>query len=367
MRPIALGLAGDIMLAGELFARAMAAQGPAAPFSSELRERLGSLDFVHADFEMCITAAPIEQAKMFHFRGGTECVRALSSARVRHVTLANNHTLDFGVAGLRDTIAALTTAGIACSGASSDHGQARDLAVVELAGVRIGFLSAMFVPDDRAPDPPLWTISPARAMAELAELRGNIRSARAKGIDVIVVSGHLLGDFLTDWRVAPWIREVVHEIAGCGVDVVHLHGVHHILGIEFHGHTPIVWGCGAFIDDYGDNLERIASYQRAFPSFFPADLHVREDRGQAKTTIDHPTYRNGIGLVAKVTLDPSGRVSPALELWPVMRQRLQAGSASLEAANWVASTLARISPAVVLQQIETEGGPARISARPMRP
>jgi len=366
MKPITLGLAGDIMLAGELFEREIAAHGPEQLFDSELRERLATLDLVHADFEMCITAAPIEQAKMFHFRGGNECVQALSAARVRHVSLANNHTLDFGAAGLQDTIAALTTGGIACSGATGRAHSAREAAVVELKGARVGFLSAMFVPDDRAPELPLWTISPSRAIEELAALRGNVRAARAKGSDIVVFAGHLLGDFLPDWRVAPWVRELVHEIAGSGVDVVHLHGVHHILGIEFHGRTPILWGCGTLLDDYGDNLERISSYQRAFPDFFPPELRVVEVRGQAKATIDHPNYRNGIGLVAKVTLDPSGKVSPALELWPVMRQALRASSASAEAASWAASTLARTSPALAIELTKNETGAAIISARAQR-
>jgi poly-gamma-glutamate synthesis protein (capsule biosynthesis protein) len=41
------------------------------------------------------------------------------------VSLANNHVLDFGLEGMRDTRSALEGAGIACCGAAPGSGHAR--------------------------------------------------------------------------------------------------------------------------------------------------------------------------------------------------------------------------------------------------
>jgi capsule synthesis protein PGA_cap len=81
--------------------------------------------------------------KRYWYRALPDSLRALVDADVGVAALANNHVLDFGPDGLADTIAALDQAGIARCGAGMDEAQARVPAIVELGGVRIGFLSVM--------------------------------------------------------------------------------------------------------------------------------------------------------------------------------------------------------------------------------
>ena len=50
------------------------------------------------------------QGDGYWFRGSTEYVKVLTSASVEAVSLANNHTMDYGPVGLRDTIATLDDA-----------------------------------------------------------------------------------------------------------------------------------------------------------------------------------------------------------------------------------------------------------------
>lgn len=59
------------------------------------------------------------------------------------MSLGNNHVCDYGVTGLFDTMAALDAAGIRHCGAGVDSRAARQPAIIEVAGLRIGFLSAM--------------------------------------------------------------------------------------------------------------------------------------------------------------------------------------------------------------------------------
>jgi poly-gamma-glutamate synthesis protein (capsule biosynthesis protein) len=81
--------------------------------------------------------------KRYWYRGDPESAQALADAGIRVVSLANNHILDFGETGLFDTISALDAAGIAHCGAGADRTAARRPAVVEVNGLRLGFLSFM--------------------------------------------------------------------------------------------------------------------------------------------------------------------------------------------------------------------------------
>ena len=81
--------------------------------------------------------------KRYWYRGVPESVEVLVDVGVRVASLANNHVLDFGPEGLADTIQALDDAGIAHCGAGPNRAAARRPAIVEVNGLRLGFLSFM--------------------------------------------------------------------------------------------------------------------------------------------------------------------------------------------------------------------------------
>ena len=58
------------------------------------------------------------------------------------VTLANNHTLDYGREALEDSCMTLDEAGIRYVGAGNDLNRAKQLEVMEVQGKKIGFLGA---------------------------------------------------------------------------------------------------------------------------------------------------------------------------------------------------------------------------------
>lgn len=77
------------------------------------------------------------------YRARPDALAALTAIGVRAVSLANNHVLDHGPAGLAETVAALDAAGVAHTGAGADEAAARRGAVVTVRGVRVGLASAM--------------------------------------------------------------------------------------------------------------------------------------------------------------------------------------------------------------------------------
>ena len=131
-----LALVGDVML-GRGVADEIPHRHPAS-FWGDTLPLLRQADVLIAGLECAITMHPvpwIRTPKVFHFRAPPQAVEVLGAAGVRVVALANNHTLDFEVQGLLDTLAYLDAAGIAHAGAGRNLAAARQSAVVVNADV----------------------------------------------------------------------------------------------------------------------------------------------------------------------------------------------------------------------------------------
>ena len=72
--------------------------------------------------------------KGIHYRMHPDNVGCLTAAGIDVCALANNHVLDFGHAGLRETLETLTRAGLRTAGAGRSLAEAREPAVVEISG-----------------------------------------------------------------------------------------------------------------------------------------------------------------------------------------------------------------------------------------
>src|SRR5262245_52561688 len=81
--------------------------------------------------------------KRYWYRADPESAKTLAASGVGVVSLANNHVTDFGPEGLADTLTALDDAGIPHCGAGAEARAARRPVVVEVGGMRVGFLSLM--------------------------------------------------------------------------------------------------------------------------------------------------------------------------------------------------------------------------------
>lgn len=99
-----------------------------------------------ANFEAALTDSTDERYKgdgvTFHFYGEPALAETLSAGGVDAVTVANNHTWDYGQAGFDDTLAALEAAGVDYFGTgSATEGSDYDYALLrEVDGVTVGLL-----------------------------------------------------------------------------------------------------------------------------------------------------------------------------------------------------------------------------------
>jgi poly-gamma-glutamate capsule biosynthesis protein CapA/YwtB (metallophosphatase superfamily) len=169
------------------------------------------------------------------------------------VSLANNHVLDWGEAGLMDTLDHIGRAGIA--GAGPDLAAARAPAVLPLPGTRRLLVYARAAGDcgvatewrggagrpgvDRLPD-----LARERVLALAARIDGT----RCPG-DLVLRSIHWGGNW--GYHVSNAMRQFARSaIDLAGVDLVHGHCPHHPFGIEVHRERLIPYGCGDFLNDY---------------------------------------------------------------------------------------------------------------------
>ena len=106
-------------------------------FFSGLTDLFATDDLTLINFEGTLTEETDKKEKKFNFKGPAEYTDILTLGSVEAVTVANNHTLDYGTQGREDTIANLEGAGIVVSGSGQ-------LGVFEKNGVKVGMTGYCF-------------------------------------------------------------------------------------------------------------------------------------------------------------------------------------------------------------------------------
>ena len=199
-------------------------------------------------------------------------IPALVHAGLNVVSLANNHTLDWGPEALLDTIDRVSKAGIKVIGVGKNIAEARQPAILERKGNRVGFLAYCCIgPDgyeaweDKLGFAPMrsWTIyekwdyqpgTPPRIITmarkdDLADMEEDIRKLKAQ-VDVAVVYFHW-GLHFQSAVIPMYGFEIGHAACDAGADIVMGCHAHIAKGIEvykgkviFHGQNNFAVGGG---------------------------------------------------------------------------------------------------------------------------
>lgn len=202
-------------------------------------------DLAMVNLETAITTRGREMPKQFHFRAPPTAFDALAASGVDVVTMANNHAVDYGEVGLKDTLAARAKAPIPAVGIGADAADAYAPAVLDVRGTKVAFLGATQVPD--------WTLAtwPARkdrpgvaVASDPARLAAAVRAAR-KSADVVVVYLHWGTDYTTCPN--PLQRRTAKALADAGADVVVGAHAHRLQGAGWLGDTYVSYGLGNFV------------------------------------------------------------------------------------------------------------------------
>ena len=202
------------------------------------------------------------QSKDVHYKMNPENIECLTAAGIDCCALANNHTLDWGIPGLLETLAALDKAKIKHAGAGHNLREAQAPVILETGeGTRVIVFS---LGSTSSGIPAEWSAQSNRAGLYLIESRPDdpvgflakeIGKFKRRG-DIVIVSIHWGSNW--GYKIPSTEKRLAHRFVDeAGVDVVHGHSSHHVKAIEVYKERLILYGCGDFFNDY----EGIGGYE----------------------------------------------------------------------------------------------------------
>lgn len=233
---------GDVMLGGTA-APVLAQQGYDYPFvhvGAVLKRSAAVFGNLEGPLTDGGTPAPDKQ---YLFRSPPDKVApALKAAGFTVLSLANNHILDYGEAGLNDTLAGLARARILHAGAGANDLAARQPAWFTAGGERVALLAySLTLP----PSFYATADTAGTAFGHERHVRADVAAARAHGADIVLVSFHWGQEGSTQLR--DYQTKLAHAAIDAGADAVIGHHPHILQGIERYGRGVILYSLGNFV------------------------------------------------------------------------------------------------------------------------
>jgi poly-gamma-glutamate synthesis protein (capsule biosynthesis protein) len=186
-----------------------------------------------------------------------EMVTGFTAAAFDVVSLANNHTMDYGPEALLDTVGLLQRNGIVCCGAGADDAAAWRPALLERRGLRVAFLacaSEAYLGFAAHPSKP--GIAAIRRDAlygsqgvnpeDLDRLTGAIREAR-RAAHVVVLCCHWGLSQSRSLTVSQ--RAIARAALRAGATLILGHHPHVLQGIQVAGGRAVCFSLGNFVFD----------------------------------------------------------------------------------------------------------------------
>jgi poly-gamma-glutamate synthesis protein (capsule biosynthesis protein) len=242
--PVRIGFLGDTLLGG--VAEEHLSERGYGYASSAIAPLLAGNALV-VNHEGPLTVAEHPQAKeetgrrRYWYKGRPAAASALRDLGVAVAGLANNHVLDYGHAGLSDTIAALDAAGIAHCGAGMTEEDARRPAVFEARGVRIGVVACMQRYDIYVRERSYASGSRGGCFRlRLRTVREELEALRGR-VDLRVVTVHWGRNYRGVTRRQ---RQLATGLVEAGADLVVGHHPHVPQPVELIHGTPVFYSLG---------------------------------------------------------------------------------------------------------------------------
>lgn len=256
---------GDIML--DASSRpVMNEMGYDYPYA-QLRKYFAGSQIVFGNLEGPLTdrGTPEEDKKFVFHSPPDKVTAALKNAGFNVVSLANNHTLDYGAEGLAQTVEALDAAGIQHAGAGADIMAARRPALLQAGGHKVAILAySITLPENfYAAEHKAGT-----AFAYEEQVRDDVVAAKQQA-DIVLVSFHWGQEGKTQLR--EYQTRIGHLAIDSGASAVIGHHPHILQGIEHYKDGVILYSLGNFtFGSYSSHSTRSAI----------AQLHFRNGRLQ---------------------------------------------------------------------------------------
>ena len=239
-----LFFAGDVMLDRGVALRVAQYGGGDWRFPWRLvADRLRSFDLVFVNHEGVMSAVGRDAGGVYSFNFPIAALDGLLFAGVDVVSLANNHSFDWGGAALCDTKRRLDGAGIGTVGAGCDYAEANAPFIHTFAdGSSVGLLGyTSFYPNGAAGES-----HPGISAYSLSGMRSAV-AALKKVVAVVVVSMHWGEEYQSVSNVEQ--QRVGRMLVDAGADIVVGHHPHTVQEVEEYNGGWIVYSLGNFIFD----------------------------------------------------------------------------------------------------------------------
>ncbi|MBN1629449.1 MAG: CapA family protein [Thermoleophilia bacterium] len=239
-----------------------------------------ALSFVNVEGPISTTGTRASW-KEYTFRGRPALADGLASAGIDVISLANNHSMDYGAKALLDTFVRLNDVGVQWAGAGANSAEAAEPAMlITPAGIVAVLAFTDIIPGGFAAgsqSPGVNVTTPDRK-----KILSAVEAANKKA-DFVIVSFHW-GEEYTG-QAARAERKLAHQVVDVGADLVLGHHPHVLQGLELYRNRLIAYSLGDFVWDHyrpvtGETVILQITMQRAGPpSFVAIPIYLDEVTG----------------------------------------------------------------------------------------
>lgn len=252
-KEIRMVAAGDVMLSRGVERTMMAKKNYKYPFIA-ISQFMTDADIVFGNLETSIIKGRTINDLEMVFRTDPKSVIGLKFAGFNIMSIANNHIMNFGRAGLASTIDNLDKNGIMHIGAGLSEDNIYAPAFKEIKGTKFAFLGFTYNHDLRkGPKGEVYGV----ADMDEEKMKEAVKKAGSEA-DVVIVSMHAGTEYKTS---AGSIQEnFAHDAIDAGADVVIGHHPHVVQNTEIYKGKYIFYSLGNFVfDQMWSNETRLGS------------------------------------------------------------------------------------------------------------
>ncbi|WP_166242352.1 CapA family protein [Paenibacillus turpanensis] len=274
---------------------------------------LKDADITAGNLETPITeiGEPAEK-KQYSYRSSPKAIPPLADSGMDVLNLANNHAMDYGTAGLLDTIKRLRKAGLHTVGAGKNADEAYRAAILEANGIKVAYVGFSRV----IPKIDFYATKTRAGMAETYSKDKAVSAIKQAGklADLVIVIVHW-GEERKETPVV-YQRELARAYIDAGADLVVGSHPHVLQGFEVYKGKWIAYSLGNFIFTINPNkltwnsgiLQADCGKSGGCSlSFVPAITKLAQPvllEGEEKQAL----YRKLTGLSINAELDKEGRI-----------------------------------------------------------
>lgn len=210
----------------------------------QVKKLMEGADLAIVNLEGPISSRGKNVGSIYSFRADPRAIEGLTFAGIDLVSLANNHSGDYGPDALSETLELLRTAGVRAVGAGINMTEAQAPVFFEINGLKIAFLGA-------TPLAPTWltrtTSTPAVAPLDEKAIIEQIVSARTQGADIVGILLHFGNEYATKHSLSQ--EQTTHRLIDAGATMVIGHHPHVVQEVEHYHGGVIAYSLGNFVFD----------------------------------------------------------------------------------------------------------------------